>query len=255
MSPSHATKGGRRWRYYVSQAVLQGRKHDAGSVARVPAAEIEDKVADAVRAVMLDPDCPQGRSNARSQGSLLNLTGATRGSFTARTISSADTPDRDESLCTAIERVTISRTTIEIRLTEAVSGEHEDRTLIIPWTPPSPHRRREIIQGDGERSPAIRPMRPKARLVLIEALHDAHRWLDELMTDSCETIESLAAREGKTERSIRLTLSLASVAPPLIKAAIEGRLPRGFGVKRLMDLPLAWSEQWTALGLKAPPSA
>src|SRR5271163_3136274 len=32
MSPSHATKGGRRWRYYVSQAILQGRKQDAGSV-------------------------------------------------------------------------------------------------------------------------------------------------------------------------------------------------------------------------------
>ena len=40
MSPSHVTKGGRRWRYYVSQALLQGRKHEAGSVARVPALEI-----------------------------------------------------------------------------------------------------------------------------------------------------------------------------------------------------------------------
>ena len=256
MSPSHATKGGRRWRYYVSQAVLQGRKHDAGSVARVPAAEIEGKVAEAVPAVMLQPACSQGRSNARSQGSLLNLNGATSGSFTARTISSAsDKPDRDENLRSAIERVTISPTTIEIRLTEAVSGEHDDRTLIIPWTRPSPHRRREIIQGDGEQSPALRPMRTKARLVVIEGLRDAHRWMDELMRYSRETIESLAAREGKTERSIRLTLSLAFVAPPLIKAAIEGRLPRGFGVKRLMDLPMAWSEQWTALGLKAPSSA
>ena len=50
MSPSHAAKGGRRWRYYVSQAVLQGRKHEAGSVARVPALEIERRVAEAVRA-------------------------------------------------------------------------------------------------------------------------------------------------------------------------------------------------------------
>ena len=48
MSPSHAAKGGRRWRYYVSQAVLQGRKHEAGSVARVPALEIERRVAEAV---------------------------------------------------------------------------------------------------------------------------------------------------------------------------------------------------------------
>jgi site-specific DNA recombinase len=47
MSPSHATKRGRRWRYYVSQAVLQNRKHEAGSVARVPALEIEARVAEA----------------------------------------------------------------------------------------------------------------------------------------------------------------------------------------------------------------
>jgi L-lactate dehydrogenase (cytochrome) len=50
MSPSHAAKGGRRWRYYVSQAVVQGRKHAAGSVARVPALEIEAGVAEAARA-------------------------------------------------------------------------------------------------------------------------------------------------------------------------------------------------------------
>ena len=28
-------------------------------------------------------------------------------------------------------------------------------------------------------------------------------------------------------------------------------LPRGLGAKRLMDLPMAWSDQWSALGLKA----
>ena len=95
-------------------------------------------------------------------------------------------------------------------------------------------------------------MRVRARAVLLEALRDAHRWLDELTRDSGRTIESLAAREGKSERSIRMTLSLAFTAPPIVAAAIEGRLPRGFGVKRLMDLPMAWSEQWTALGLKAP---
>ena len=47
MSPSHATNGGRRWRYYVSPAVLQGRKQEAGSVARVAAMEIERTVSEA----------------------------------------------------------------------------------------------------------------------------------------------------------------------------------------------------------------
>ena len=61
-------------------------------------------------------------------------------------------------------------------------------------------------------------------------------------------IESLAAREGKTERSIRMTLSLAFLAPAIVKAAIDGRLPRGFGLKRLMDLPMAWPDQWRRSG-------
>ena len=42
------------------------------------------------------------------------------------------------------------------------------------------------------------------------------------------------------------------VAVALARAAIDGRLPLGFGVKRLMDLPLIWPDQWTALGLAAP---
>jgi site-specific DNA recombinase len=62
-------------------------------------------------------------------------------------------------------------------------------------------------------------------------------------------------REGKTERSIRMTLSLAFLSPALARAAVDGRLPRGFGAKRLLDLPLMWADQWTALGLTAPVQA
>jgi site-specific DNA recombinase len=36
MSPTHANKKGARYRYYVSQALLQNRKAEAGSVAGVP---------------------------------------------------------------------------------------------------------------------------------------------------------------------------------------------------------------------------
>ena len=164
---------------------------------------------------------------------------------------SSQSPD----LRAAVERVVITRTTIEIELTEGIPGEDQDRILMIPWTPPSPYRRRDIIQGEGDQSSAIRPMRTKAHAILINALRDAHRWLEELTTDSNQTIEMLAAREGKTERSIRMTLSLAFLSPAFVNAAIEGRLPRGFGAKLLMDLPIVWSDQWSALGLKAPAQA
>src|ERR1700729_4204131 len=82
-------------------------------------------------------------------------------------------------------------------------------------------------------------------------LRDAHRWLDELLSDPRLTLESIASREDKSERSIRMTLSLAFLAPDILKAAVEGRLPRGFGLKRFVDLPMAWPDQWRALGLQA----
>ena len=41
MSPSHANKKGVRYRYYVSQAVLQKRKDEAGSIASVAAPDIK----------------------------------------------------------------------------------------------------------------------------------------------------------------------------------------------------------------------
>src|SRR6188472_64418 len=44
MSPSHARKGGIKYRYYLSVALLQGAAERAGSVRRVPAAEIEGLV-------------------------------------------------------------------------------------------------------------------------------------------------------------------------------------------------------------------
>jgi DNA invertase Pin-like site-specific DNA recombinase len=41
MSPSFSTKGGVRHRYYVSSAILRGRKGQTGSITRIPAREIE----------------------------------------------------------------------------------------------------------------------------------------------------------------------------------------------------------------------
>jgi len=46
-----------------------------------------------------------------------------------------------------------------------------------------------------------------------------------------------------------MTISLAFLAPDLVKAAIEGRLPRGMGVARLCAMPAEWSRQYQMLGL------
>ncbi|MBP0440183.1 recombinase family protein [Tianweitania sediminis] len=58
-SPTHTRKGGRLYRYYVSQTVL---KHGSGScaVGRVPAGEIEAAVIDQLRAVFRQPEIVAG---------------------------------------------------------------------------------------------------------------------------------------------------------------------------------------------------
>jgi hypothetical protein len=49
MSPTYTVRRGRRHAYYVSQALLQNDRGRAGSIARVPAEEIERLVHRAVR--------------------------------------------------------------------------------------------------------------------------------------------------------------------------------------------------------------
>ena len=49
MTPSHANKKGVRYRYFVSHALLQGRKSAAGSIARVSAPDVEGLVINAIR--------------------------------------------------------------------------------------------------------------------------------------------------------------------------------------------------------------
>ena len=52
-------------------------------------------------------------------------------------------------------------------------------------------------------------------------------------------------------RKINMTISLAFLAPDLVKAAIEGRLSHGMGVARLCDLPPNGPVQRQMLGLSA----
>jgi hypothetical protein len=73
MGPSHAAKGGRRWRYYISQAILTGRKPDAGSITRVPAAQIEKQVFGAIQSVVASKRSNEGFGAL----SLLGLSGWT----------------------------------------------------------------------------------------------------------------------------------------------------------------------------------
>jgi site-specific DNA recombinase len=46
-----------------------------------------------------------------------------------------------------------------------------------------------------------------------------------------------------------MTISLAFLAPNLVQASVEGRLPWGIGFACLRDAPAEWSRQYAMLGL------
>jgi site-specific DNA recombinase len=241
MTATYARKGSKRWRYYVSRATMFGDSQKAGSLPRISANEIERHVVSAVethlaslsnssRASACDGHAPDRESQSQSQSHLALKT----------------------ELLDSIERVTVGASRIEIVLDPSSVVDGDIRTLTLPWTPVPTRRGRQIIEAMGEPSAPSRAMRETARSYFTSAMSDARRWLDEILTDSNQTIDAIGIREHKSARSIRMTLSLAFLAPPLVKAALEGRLPRGVNVRRMTELPMLWPEQWRALGLQAP---
>jgi site-specific DNA recombinase len=55
MTPTHAVKNGRRYRYYVSRPLIVGARADAAAGLRLPAAEIEQIVANRIRRLLAEP--------------------------------------------------------------------------------------------------------------------------------------------------------------------------------------------------------
>jgi site-specific DNA recombinase len=217
MSPTYAIKKGVRYRYYVSSVLLQGRKEEAGSIPRVPAAEVEAAIVAALRSV-----------NGKEGGDLSN----------------------DRTLIEAhLQRASIGAKTIEIAWLDC-DGELSSHILRVPFMPPSRHPRREIILCDSDPSKAARPIRAETRNRLIASIALGRLWFRQITDGEIESTDDLARREHKSERTIRTTLSLAFLAPDIAKAAIDGRLPRGVGLSRLTDLPLDWSEQRRLIGLR-----
>jgi hypothetical protein len=165
-------------------------------------------------------------------------------------------PIDDRSLIsTRVARVEVQPKQLVIHLTEEPKGTGNRKktrangALHVPWQRALTTRRREILLPEGMPPQHTRPIRSETRATLVAAIARGRRWLDELTTDPSVTTESIAKREDCSIRKVNMTISLAFLAPNLVIAAIDGRLPHGMGVARLTDLPPEWSRQHELLHL------
>ena len=244
MISTHATKNRVRYRYYVSQPHLRGgAMSPAGSVPRVPAADIEVVVSKTLA------------------GHLGNRNGST----------GKDKPIDCALVAANIARIEVRKNQLAIFLKpsnadatmDVAQGDDRDppgtrndlnsSVLLIPWCKPPSKKFREILLPPSISRQEIRPIKAERRAALIKSIARGRAWLDEIVLGT-EGVEQIAARHKCSIRHVNMTISLAFIAPALVKAALEGRLPRGVGVASLRDAPAQWSCQFERLGLAKPAS-
>jgi DNA invertase Pin-like site-specific DNA recombinase len=228
MVPTHATKSGVRYRYYVSLPHLHGESKTAsvGSVSRVPATDIEHIIVRSLNEHLI----------AQKEKPAFSLTHVRDG----------------KAVLEQVARIDVHENRLAVRLKSAgdeASDAADDHLLSIPWQKPPSRKSRQILIPHGIPKSEIRPTRIERRARLVSAIARGRRWLDEIVSGSVTDIKQIASRQKCSVRQVNLTISLAFLAPDLVRAAVEGRLPRGIGVERLRDAPPEWNQQFEALGL------
>jgi DNA invertase Pin-like site-specific DNA recombinase len=229
MVPTHATKAGIRYRYYVSAPVLHGQAKtaSAGAVSRVPASDVEDVIV-----TCLKEHRATNQDGATSSASL-----------------------NHETIAQLVARIVVHSDRLVIQLKSDHAHDASDSTdnllLAIPWRKPPSKKPRQILLPHRASRSDVRPEQFERRARLVNAIARGRRWLDDVVSGRVTTVAELCARENCSVRHVNMTISLAFLAPNLVKAAVEGRLPRGVGIERLRDPPTEWSRQFEALGLNA----
>jgi len=228
MRSTYATKNRVRYRYYVSQPHLRGgATSPAGSVSRVSAADIEAVVRKTLAshlkaATANDRPIDRGlvaanitRIEVRNNQLAIFL----KSSHTNATTDVAQGADRDS---------------------EVKCGDLKTPVLLVPWCKPRSKKFREILLPPSVSRQSVRPIKAERRVALIKSIARSRAWLEEIVAGTAR-VEQIAARQKCSVRHVNMTISLAFVAPALVKAALEGRLPRGIGVASLRAAPAEWA--------------
>jgi len=252
LSPSHASKGERRYRYYISTDLMTGTRQGTGW--RLPAPQLEAVVADGAAQCLDD----QGAIAAVLDHARVPSVGI------AAALKAADVHQRSlrseerrgEALTKLIERVELSPDTLRLGLRLAPLLREEAKgvdvgSLILTRELPLRIKRRGVemrlvIDGSSHTSTRTDP-------ILLKGIARAHRCFDALLAGRVRSTSQLSLEEGVDDRYVRRILPLAFLAPDIVQAIITGRQPADLTAKKLIrtiDLPLDWQTQKQILGFQ-----
>jgi len=253
MTPSHAQRKVRRYRYYVTRP----EEVDDSPAWRVSAHDLEALV------------CQHLAGRVGNESFVLELldTGAHEAEGIGRALAKADlvatqvrsgSPnDRAELLGKVIERIDLHEDRVEIRIDNAglaselglksMPENGELRRIIIPAVRVRRGHQLRLVIPSKESAQASPPRRDDKLVALIA---EAHKTRKMVLEQPDKSIAALASENGKCRTRFGKLVRLSCLAPDIVTAIVEGRQPEALTANRLSktELPLAWPEQRKELG-------
>ncbi len=204
MSPSFTVKKGVRYPFYVSSALLRGKKAMVGSVTRVSATAIEQAILRALRE----------RINGEDIAGLLP----------------------HELIGHYVDRVGVE--TKRVVLTPKASEEGGESPIVIPWIVEAKRNPATIDQSGADRT--MRSSNPE----LTHAIVRAHAWLTALEDGTYDSVEALAHAVALHPKVVRNRIRLAFLAPALMRKFLNAGRPAGANLNEVcVSMPPSWSDQ------------
>jgi site-specific DNA recombinase len=254
LTPSHARKGERKYRYYVSRNFPTQGSAPSRVEWRLPARELEERVAAAVREMLDD----QAAVLEAAQKTDIDSRQIDQVLHAARTWSHLlqSEIETTAALVALVERVKLRCGGMCVSIKLPIAGTEKSRAQLsdavaITRSFPMQLKRRgvelRLIVGDHNRSAAT------VDLALLKAVARAHRWFYEISTGKAKSLAEIAACEGLAVRFVGRLIRLAFLAPDIVESIVEGRQPAGLTAEALtrhIEMPLEWRSQKTALNLQ-----
>ena len=269
LTPTHATKGTRRYRYYVARSLHEGGRASAPDALRLPAHGLEESVVHAVVRFLTDDaqvGAALGAIEARTMRARLVEAHRLAIALSATQEPAAvDAASRIALVQRLVARITVEATTlvIVVRLA-ALRGPAGDAAA----TDTAATDDGEIDAGTTEldvplawtrRGRVIRlilpstgiPATPEPDATLVALLAKAEEWFARLASGRCDSIQAIAREEHVSSSYVTRVIYCAFLAPDLVTRIAAGDAPATLTATRLLSavpLPADWGEQRARLG-------
>ncbi len=259
LCPTHASKKGRRYRYYISRRLMIGSA-SCEDGCRLPAKELDQTVIRTLSEFLRDKlRLIEVLDLASSAPSRLRQV-FRRAARLAGELEDSVGDDRRHRLQLLLHGVTLQPHAIQITLRRSelaaaiVGPSPSGATQLsepIELTAPVLLKRRGVEAKLIVRGPQGETAEPDANL--IDLLVRAQRWFGQLARGEVRSAREIARRDGYDPGEVSRTVQLACLAPDIVEAILAGRQPVELTPRCLMrigDLPTDWRAQRRLLGFQ-----